>query len=75
MSEFGYAGKILKIDLSNSHYVTESTQKYSEKYIGGRGIAARLYWDMVPAESAALSPQNCLIFTTGPTTGFFGIAG
>jgi aldehyde:ferredoxin oxidoreductase len=30
---------------------------------------------MVPADARALEPENCLIYATGPTTGFFGIAG
>jgi aldehyde:ferredoxin oxidoreductase len=75
MADFGYAGNILKIDLSTRNSLTEPTQKYSEQFIGGRGIAARLFWEMTPPETAALSPENCLIFTTGPTTGFLGIAG
>lgn len=75
MNGFGYAGKILKIDISKRSYLTAPTENYSPKYIGGRGLAARLYWELVPAEAAALSPENCLIFTTGPTTGFTGIAG
>jgi aldehyde:ferredoxin oxidoreductase len=75
MGEAGYAGEILKIDLTRRSATRENTSDYAAKYIGGRGLAARLYWDMVPAGAGSLSPENCMIFTTGPTTGFSGIAG
>ncbi|HSW57041.1 MAG TPA: aldehyde ferredoxin oxidoreductase N-terminal domain-containing protein [Dehalococcoidales bacterium] len=75
MAEFGYAGQILKINLSDQSFMTEPSQKYTAGLIGGRGFAARLFWDMVPPQAPALAPENCLIFTTGPTTSFVGIAG
>lgn len=75
MAEFGYAGEILKVDLSTRGLIRENTADYSRKYLGGRGFAAKLFWDMVPPEAKGLDPENCIIFTTGPTTGFFGIAG
>src|ERR1035437_2079713 len=75
MAEFGYAGEILKVNLSNRSLIRENTADYSRKYLGGRGFAAKLFWDMVPPEAKGLDPENCIIFTTGPTTGFFGIAG
>ncbi|HEX7475603.1 MAG TPA: aldehyde ferredoxin oxidoreductase N-terminal domain-containing protein [Dehalococcoidales bacterium] len=75
MSEFGYAGKILKVDLSSGKNICEPTSGYAERFLGGRGIAAKLYWDMVPPETRAMDPANCLICATGPITGFMGIAG
>jgi aldehyde:ferredoxin oxidoreductase len=75
MAEFGYAGEILKIDLSSRKVKREDTSHYSSKFIGGKGLAAKIYWDMVPPDARALSPENALIFATGPTTTFQGIAG
>ncbi len=75
MAEFGYSGEILKLDLSDRKITRENTADYASRYLGGRGFAARLFWDMVPPEAKALGSDNCIIFTTGPTTGFFGIAG
>jgi len=75
VTEFGYAGEILKVDLSSRKPTSLTTSDYSEKFLGGRGIAARLYWDMVPSDARAMEPENCLICATGPTTGFFGFAG
>ncbi|MGE5376505.1 MAG: aldehyde ferredoxin oxidoreductase family protein, partial [Bacteroidota bacterium] len=35
----------------------------------GRGLGARLLWDLVGPEVDPLSPENVLIFTNGPLTG------
>lgn len=75
MTEFGYAGKILKIDLSSGKIDTLLTADYSDRFLGGRGIAAKLYWDMVPPQTEAMEPENCLICVTGPAAGFKGLAG
>jgi aldehyde:ferredoxin oxidoreductase len=65
----GYAGEILKVDLSAGKTFRIPTSDYSERFLGGRGLAAKLYWDMVPVEAKALDPENCLIFVTGPMAG------
>lgn len=38
-------------------------------YIGGRGLGDRILFDEVDPRTDALSPENKLIFTTGPFTG------
>ncbi len=75
MSEYGYAGEILRVDLSSGKSSRLPTAAYAEKYIGGNGIAARLYWEMVPPEAKAYDPENCFICASGPLTGFPGFAG
>lgn len=75
MKQFGYAGKILKVDLSSGNISKLETSTYSDRFIGGRGIAAKLYWDFVTPETTALDPGNCLICVTGPVAGFNGFAG
>jgi len=61
----GYAGKILHVDLSNAKISESSTKPYAEKYLGGRGIASRLYWETVSPEIKAFDPGNRLILMTG----------
>jgi len=61
----GWMGKILNVDLSNSRITQSSTQPYAEQYLGGRGIASRLYWETVAPEVKAFDPENRLIFMTG----------
>jgi aldehyde:ferredoxin oxidoreductase len=62
----GWTGKILHIDLSNSQISVIPTQLYAEKYLGGRGIASRLYWEKVTPDVKAFDAENRLILMTGP---------
>jgi len=65
----GWTGNILDIDLT-----TETIEKIpldremAKLFLGGRGLGARLLWDLVGPEVEPLSPQNVLIFATGPLT-------
>jgi len=61
-AEFGYAGKILKVDLSSSSISDVPTSDYADRFIGGRGIAAKMYWDGISPEARALDPENPYIF-------------
>ena len=75
MPDFGYAGNILKVDLSDGKISKQPSAAYTDKYIGGHGIAARLYWEMVPPQAKAADPENCFIAASGPVAGFPGFAG
>jgi len=67
---FGYAGKILRIDLSNGKIEKQKLPvKLAREYIGGRGLATKLLYDEVRSNANPLSADNRLIFTTGPFTG------
>ncbi len=39
------------------------------KYVGGRGLAAKLFYDLAEPGADPLGPRNPLIFLTGPLTG------
>jgi aldehyde:ferredoxin oxidoreductase len=75
MTLFGYAGQILRIDLSNQQISELPTANYADRFLGGRGIAAKIYWDETGPETRALGPENCLVFITGPVAGFTRFAG
>lgn len=75
MPQFGYAGKILIVDLTTRTTREIPSDDYVNRFIGGRGIAAKLYWDLVPAGVGAFDPENALVCATGPVTGFTGLAG
>ena len=75
MTEFGYTGTILKIDLSGQKITRLNTAEYAERFLGGRGIAAKIYWDETTPETGALDPENRLIFITGPVAGFTRFSG
>ncbi len=61
----GWAGKILRVDLDAGSVSEKETLPYAERFLGGRGIATKLYWDEVAPETGALDPGNRLIFMAG----------
>jgi aldehyde:ferredoxin oxidoreductase len=75
MPDYGYAGEILKVDLTNRKVIKEPSAPYTQKFIGGHGLGVKLYWDMVPAEAKATDPENAMICASGPISGFSGFAG
>ncbi len=75
MTHFGYAGVILRIDLSLRAISRLATSDYSERFLGGRGVACKIYWDETGPYTAAFDPENPLIFITGPVAGFTRFSG
>ncbi len=71
----GYAGNILYVNLSTGDVNKVPTAGYEELFLGGRGVAAKIYWDEVPPGITAFDPENRLIFITGPLGGVPGFAG
>jgi aldehyde:ferredoxin oxidoreductase len=70
LSMKGICGKLLEIDLTSGK--TKDTPipgGTMRKYLGGRGLGAKLLFDSLPAKTDPLSPENVLIFLTGPLTG------
>ncbi len=58
------------IDLTEKNIkIVESPKEALKKYLGSRGYAAKILYDNVGPEIEPLSPENCLIFSTGPFTG------
>jgi aldehyde:ferredoxin oxidoreductase len=67
---YGYNGKIIRINLSKEKITFEEVpREWLKKYLGGRGLAARYYYEEVNPYTSALSPENKLIIMTGPLTG------
>jgi len=65
----GWAEKILDIDLTSRTIKTHPLDmEMARLFVGGRGLGARLLWDMVGPGVDPLSPENVLIFTNGPLT-------
>jgi len=69
-SVVGYAGRFLRVDLTNER-VTEFSFDEStlRKYVGGSGIGAKILYDEVPPKIDWSSPENRLIFASGPLGG------
>lgn len=71
---FGWCGKILKVDLTHGETTDLDTMEYANRFLGGRGIASRIYWEEVGPEVGALDPENRLILMSGPL-GATGVPG
>ena len=65
----GWAGKILRINLTNGKVEKVDTEQYVPKYIGGLGIGLKIIWDEMAPDVKPLDPENKLIFMVGPLTG------
>jgi aldehyde:ferredoxin oxidoreductase len=66
----GYAGKILRIDLTSKTIHTIDTAQY-EEFGGGVGISAAIFWDLAvePGDwdlQDAFDPRNVISLMTGP---------
>ncbi|NMA14668.1 MAG: aldehyde ferredoxin oxidoreductase, partial [Clostridia bacterium] len=67
---FGWTGKILRINLSEKSVgVEDLNPKLAQDYIGARGLGAKIFADEVDPKVDSFSPDNKLIFATGPLTG------
>lgn len=66
----GYAGKILRVDLSNKTFVDEDLHnEFIKQYIGGAGFGARYLYQENPDGVDWADPQNRVIFANGPLSG------
>lgn len=67
---YGYAGSILHINLTTSKVEKQVLKEDMRKmFIGGKGFVSRLLYDLLPSKVDPLSPENLLIFATGPLNG------
>ena len=66
----GYVGKMLEVDLTKGEVVVVDLDwDVAMKFVGGRGYATKLLFDMLRPGIDPLSEGNVLIFMTGPLTG------
>jgi len=67
---YAYKWKYLRINLRKKSVIVHETPKeWIMKYLGGRGFAARAYYDEIGPTVDPMGPDNKLIFFTGPLTG------
>ncbi|MBI3444710.1 MAG: aldehyde ferredoxin oxidoreductase, partial [Magnetospirillum sp.] len=65
-----WTGKFLRIDLGAGTIKTEALNRdWARQYLGQRGLATKYFAEEVDPRVDPLSPDNKLIFTTGPLTG------
>lgn len=64
----GWAGSILRINLTTGTITTEDTLPKYKPYIGGMGLGYKVIWDEVPLDADPLGPQAKAVFAVGPLT-------
>jgi aldehyde:ferredoxin oxidoreductase len=67
---FGYAGKILTVNLDTGKTQTQQlNMDVVRKYIGGVGLGLHLWLDNTKKDVDPLSPENALVLALGPISG------
>lgn len=62
--------KILRVNLSKgSSSVEPLNMEWANDYLGERGLASKYLMESMDPKTDAMSPENVLIFATGPLTG------
>ena len=68
--EKGYAGNVVRINLTTFKISTEELRADAAKhFIGGRGLGAKYLFDEVPPGADPLGEDNKLYFLSGPLAG------
>ena len=71
-----WAGKILRVDLTTGTVKAEPLKmEWARDYLGSRGLATKYIVDEVDPKVDPLSPENKLIWATGPLTGTMASTG
>ncbi len=66
----GWQGKTLRVDLTSGLIKKENISlEVYQQYLGGRGLATKVFTDEVNPSTDPLSEKNKIILATGPLTG------
>jgi aldehyde:ferredoxin oxidoreductase len=66
----GYAGRILRIDLSRDrHRIEDLDPEFAAKFIGGRGFGSIILYRELQRGIDPLGPENIVVLTPGALTG------
>ena len=73
---YGYAGKVLRVDLTaGTCGVDQLDEATARKWVGGSGLGTKYLLEEVPAGTKWSDPENLLIITSGPLGGSGAIGG
>ena len=64
----GWAGTVLRVNLTTGAITTEDTLPKYKPFIGGMGIGYKIIWDEVPLDSDPLDDAAKAVFSVGPLT-------
>ena len=65
----GFAGKVLRVDLSTGKISFDDTRERYRDVLGGTGIGYKVIWEEVPSGSAPFDAANKIVFATGALAG------
>jgi aldehyde:ferredoxin oxidoreductase len=66
----GYHGRILRVNLTQGAIATEPIdEQFCRAYLGGAGFATYYLLKEIPPGIDPLSPENKIVFASGPLTG------
>lgn len=72
----GWAGKILRVNLTAGTVKSEPLNlEWAQKYLGSRGLGTKYLVEEIDPRVDPLSPDNKLIYATGPLTGTMASTG
>jgi len=67
---YGWVDKILRVNLTDGSIKTEGlNMKDAKLYLGARGLGTKMFMDEVSPKVDPFSPENKIIYLTGPLTG------
>lgn len=70
MENFGYMGKICRVNLTEKKIgIEDIKEKDVMRFLGCSGYAAKILWDELEPHIEPLSKENKIVFATGPLTG------
>ena len=65
-----WQGQILRVNLTEGTCEAEPLNtQWAQEYLGTRGLATKYLWENMSPTADPMSPENVLIFATGPLTG------
>jgi aldehyde:ferredoxin oxidoreductase len=70
MASVDISGNLLRVDLASETFRTERLpEEVIRKYLGGRGLGAKILFEELKPGLDPLGPDNKLVFAVGPVTG------
>ncbi len=73
---YAWIGQVLRVNLTDATIKKEKLDPaLLQNYIGARGLGSKLFMDEVNPQVDPLSPENKIIFMTGPLTGTLAASG
>ncbi|HAV73387.1 MAG TPA: aldehyde ferredoxin oxidoreductase, partial [Limnobacter sp.] len=71
-----WTGKVLRVNLTAGTCTSEDLRMdWAKSYLGQRGLATKYFVEEVNAKVDPLSPENKIIYATGPLTGTMASTG